>query len=351
LNSAIGSVHVQGTSQPNVTFTIKKRISRPSEELARKDMENFSVTIMRHPDLVLIEADWPHQRSGRLNAEFYISVPKDTAIAKVQTLGGSVEIKNISGKAYASTAGGSITLDDIGSSAGASTMGGNLDIGHVGGDAKLENAGGDIKIISVNGTISASTSGGNIQIGSGRGAITVESAGGSIAVDKCGGQLRASTAGGSIDIGEVGQGAELETAGGGIRLASAGGNVTANTQSGGIRLKKLTRGVMAQTLSGPIEAEFVTRRGDFSDSHLETTVGDIVVYLPSDLAATIKASIELANGHNIFTDFDGVKVVKEAGDYGTHEVWADGRINGGGPVLKLHTTNGNIEIRKVAAKH
>ena len=120
----------------------------------------------------------------------------------------------------------------------------------------------------------------------------------------------------------------------------------ANTASGGIKLKKLTRGVSAQTTAGPIEAEFITKRGDFTDSHLETTVGDIVVYLPSDLAATIKASIELANGHNIFSDFEGVKVTKEGGDWGPREIYADGRINGGGPILKLHTTNGNIEIRK-----
>ncbi len=349
-NSAIGTVHVVGAAQPNVTYTVKIRVNRPTEEMAKRDIENFPVSVMRHADTILMEADWPHQRSGRLSAEFYIQVPRETQIAKVQTLGGSVEVRNISGKAYASTAGGSISMDDIGSNAAASTMGGNIDIGNVGGDAKLENAGGDIKIGSVNGVIAASTSGGNIQIGRGSSGITVESAGGSIAIAKCGGQLRASTAGGSIDIGEVGMGAELETAGGGIRLASAGGNVSANTQSGGIRLKKLTRGVLAETQSGPIEAEFVTRRGEFTDSHLETTVGDIVVYLPSDLAATIKASIEMANGHNIFSDFDGVKVTKENGDYGTHEVWADGRINGGGPVLKLHTTNGNIEIKKVAMK-
>ena len=346
LRSAVGSVQVHGAAQPNVTYTIKKRISRSAEDAARRDMENFVVSVARHGDAVLIEADWPRQRSGRLNAEFYVTVPNDTNIVKVETLGGSVGVKNISGKAYAQTAGGGITLDDIGSSASANTMGGSIDVGKIGGDAKLETAGGDINIGSVNGVISAVTSGGSIQVGNGRSGITVESAGGSISVNKCGGQLRASTAGGSIDIGDVTAGASLETAGGGIRLNSAGGNVVANTAGGGIRLKKLTRGVNAQTTAGPIEAEFIAKRGEFADSHLETTVGDIVVYLPSDLAATIKASIELANGHNIFTDFDGVKITKEGGDYGPREIYGDGRINGGGPTLKLHTTNGNIEIRK-----
>ena len=346
LKSAIGSVMIMGGAQSNITYVIKKRVSRNSEADSRRDMENFVVNVARRNDGVIIEADWPRQRSGRLDAQFFVTVPKEMYGVAVQTLGGSVEVKNITGKAYTQTAGGSISMDDIGGNAEAHTMGGSIDVGKVGGDAKLETAGGSINIGSVNGVIAATTSGGSIQVGTGRSGITVESAGGSIAVNKCGGTLRATTAGGAIDIGEVSDTAHLETAGGGIRVGSAGGVVSANTQSGGIKLRKLTRGVTAQTTAGPIEAEFITKRGDFTDSHLETTVGDIIVYLPSDLAATVKASIELANGHNIFTDFDGVKVKKEGGQYGPLEVYADGKINGGGPVLKLHTTNGNIEIRK-----
>ena len=346
LRSSIGSVQVRGAAQSNVTYTIKKKVSRTAEDMSRRDMAKFEVTVSRHGDAIVIEGDWPGDHAGRLNAEFYITVPKETNIVKVETLGGSVNVDGISGKAYTQTAGGSITLDEIGSSATANTMGGSIAVGKIGGDAKLETAGGSIAIDSVEGVISASTSGGSISVGSGRHGITVESAGGSISVNKCGGQLRASTAGGSIDIGDVSESAHLETAGGGIRLGSAGGNVIANTASGGIKLKKLTRGVRAQTTAGPIEAEFIAKRGEFTDSDLETTVGDIVVYLPSDLGATIKASVELANGHNIFTDFDGIKVTKEGGDWGPREIYAEGRINGGGPVLKLHTTNGNIEIRK-----
>lgn len=346
LRSSIGSVQVRGAAQPNITYTIKKRVSRSQEDLSRRDMMKFEVTVARHGDSVVIEGDWPGEHAGRLNAEFFITVPNDTNIVKVETLGGSVDVKNITGKAYTQTAGGSISLDDIGSSATANTMGGGISVGKIGGDAKLETAGGSIAIDSVEGVISASTSGGSISVGSGRHGITVESAGGSITVNKCGGALRASTAGGSIDIGDVAENAHLETAGGGIRLNSAGGNVVAETASGGIKLRKLTRGVTAQTTAGPIEAEFIAHKGEFTDSHLETTVGDIVVYLPSDLGVTIKASIELANGHNIFTDFDGVKVTKEGGEWGPREIYAEGRINGGGPVLKMHTTNGNIEIKK-----
>jgi DUF4097 and DUF4098 domain-containing protein YvlB len=350
LRSAIGSVQVRGASQQNVTYTVKKRVSRTSEEAARRDMANFVFTAARKSDAVYMEADWPQTRSGRLNAEFYINVPKETSWVKVYTVGGSVGVNAISGKVDAGTAGGSISLDEIGGAANAHTLGGSIDVGRITGDAKLETKGGSINIGSVGGYIVANTEGGSIQVGSGSQGITVESAGGSISVSKCHGELRATTAGGTIDIGDVDAGAHLESAGGGIRLASAKGRVSANTASGGIKLLRLTSGVRAETMSGPIEAEFIASKNEFTESHLETTVGDIVVYLPSDLGVTVKAAIDFVNGHTISSDFDGLRKSSEGGQYGPQEMWADGRLNGGGPVLKLHTTNGNIEIRKLKNK-
>jgi DUF4097 and DUF4098 domain-containing protein YvlB len=346
LRSALGSVQVRGGSQQNVTYTVKKRVNRSSEAAARRDMSNFVFTAIRHADGVYMEADWPESRSGKLNAEFYINVPKETSWVRVDTLGGSVGVNAIAGKVDAGTAGGSITLDDIGGAAVAHTMGGSIDVGHVKGDAKLETAGGSINIGWVGGYIQANTSGGSIQVGNGSQGVTVESEGGSISVNKCNGELRATTAGGTIDIGDVGAGAHLESAGGGIRLASAKGIVRASTASGGIRLLRLTSGVRAETLAGPIEAEFIATRNEFTESHLETTVGDIVVYIPSDLGVNVKAVIDFVNGHTITSDFDGLKKSSEGGQYGPREMYASGSLNGGGPVLKLHTTNGNIEIRK-----
>jgi DUF4097 and DUF4098 domain-containing protein YvlB len=350
LRSAQGAVQVRGGAQQNITYTIKKRVSRSSEQAARRDMMSFAVITKRTPDAVYMEADWAQERSGKLNAEFYINVPKESNWVRVETLGGSVGVNGIAGKVDANTAGGSITIDDIGAAVIAHTMGGSIDVGRVGGDAKLETQGGSINIGSVGGWISASTSGGSIQVGSGSRGVTVDSAGGSISVTKCNGELHATTAGGTIDIGDVGGGAHLESMGGGIRLASAKGIVRANTASGGIRLMNLTSGVRAETMAGPIEAEFIAGRGQFTESHLETTIGDIVVYLPSDLGVNIKAAIDFVNGHTITSEFDGLTKTSEGCQYGPREMYADGRINGGGPMLKLHTTNGNIVIKKSKAR-
>ena len=131
-------------------------------------------------------------------------------------------------------------------------------------------------------------------------------------------------------------------------MVSAKGWVKANTASGPIRLTNISRGVVAETAAGPIEVEITAGRGQFTTSQLETAVGDIVIYLPSDLGVTVKAGIEVANGHGIISDFPGLKITSEGGQYGPREVYAEGNLNGGGPVLKVHTTNGNITFRKTS---
>jgi hypothetical protein len=79
---------------------------------------------------------------------------------------------------------------------------------------------------------------------------------------------------------------------------------------------------------------------------LETGVGDITVYLMPNVNLTIHASIEAAAGHRITSDFPEIKVSSEGGQWDPKLVTAEGNLNGGGPVLKVRTTMGNIYIRR-----
>jgi hypothetical protein len=350
LTSALGSVQMRGADQPNVTYTIRKKFyGGGSEEQAKRAFAAMNVYAKRYADHVYINADWEGGRVNKLNLEFVVNVPRETLWAKVHTMGGSVDVKSIAGKAVLETLGGSVTVDDIGGDVIANTQGGSIDVGDIGGSVKLETAGGSIGIGSAVGPITASTSGGSVQVGSGKQNVWIETAGGSISVKECHGTLTASTAGGSIDVGSVGKVATVETAGGGIRVGRAGALLKAVTAGGGLRLMQLTSGVQAETAAGGIEAEFIAGPGQFTDSHLETSSGDIVVYLPSDLPVTVKAAVELANGHRIDTGiFKGINVSSEGGTYGPKTIWAEGNLNGGGPVLKVHTTNGSIVFRQTS---
>ena len=79
---------------------------------------------------------------------------------------------------------------------------------------------------------------------------------------------------------------------------------------------------------------------------LETGVGDITIYLVPNINLTIRASIEASTGHSIKSDFPEIRVSSEGGQWGPKQVSAEGSLNGGGPVLKLRTSMGNIYIRR-----
>jgi len=169
---------------------------------------------------------------------------------------------------------------------------------------------------------------------------------GSIGIGQSRGDLSAITAGGSVEVNEVQGKATLQSGGGNIHLGSARGRVTATSGGGSIEMWKLWQGAQAQTGAGTITAEFVGGRSGFTDSMLRTSAGDVVVYLNGSVPCTIHASSELASGQGIRSEFPELKITSEGGTYGPRSVMADGAINGGGQILKIRTTIGQIEIRK-----
>jgi hypothetical protein len=67
--------------------------------------------------------------------------------------------------------------------------------------------------------------------------------------------------------------------------------------------------------------------------------------LPQNLKVRVRASIELANGHNIHSDFPDIRVASE-GEWGQKTITAEGALNGGGPAIKASTTTGDIFIHR-----
>ena len=74
--------------------------------------------------------------------------------------------------------------------------------------------------------------------------------------------------------------------------------------------------------------------------------GDVIIYLPAGLGVNLEADIDVADGHTIHSDFPEVRITSEGGTMGPKQIYAAGRINGGGPLLKVHTTSGNIVIQR-----
>jgi DUF4097 and DUF4098 domain-containing protein YvlB len=343
----VGSVRVEGSPQSTIDYTIRNHSYSGSEQRARHEFDNYKISAYVRGDTAWIVGDWEGGRSHRFSGEFNINVPRSMEEVKIETDGGTVSTTGVTGRVNAESGGGNIRLDDIGGAINAETGGGTIDVGTVLSDVNLHTGGGSIKVNSAKGKIVAESGGGSVVIVSCAQEAELETGGGSIQVEHCNGKVRASTGGGSIDLGDIGGPAEISTGGGSIRLSSAKGPVRAETGGGTIELWGVPS-ARAETGAGGIEAKFIPANGEKTDSYLETSAGDITVYITPNVNISVRASIEVANGHTIHSEFPDIHVTTEGGDYGPKTVNAEGKLNGGGPILKVRTTTGDISFRRAS---
>jgi DUF4097 and DUF4098 domain-containing protein YvlB len=342
-----GAVRVQGGSQAGITYVIHRRAYTSSEQQARREFESTRISAVVKGDTAWLIAERVNGRDHKCSDDVVVNVPRNLDYAKLETGGGDVNVSAIGGRVEIETGGGTVRVDDIGGEVKAETGGGTIDVGSAGGEVDVETGGGNIKIASAKGDIKASTGGGSVVVLSGLQGAVLETGGGSIRLDKCSGTVKATTGGGSIDLGEIGGPVTVESGAGSIRLASAKGRVEAETGGGSIQLNGASS-VRAETAAGGIVVKLLSSSDARSNSTLETTAGDITVYLANDLPITVRASIELANGHNIRSEFNEIHITTEGGNWGPRTVTAEGQLRGGGPVLKVRTTSGNISFLRLS---
>lgn len=343
----IGSIAVAGGNNGDIRFTIRKRSYLSNEDAARRSFQQFQVSAVKRGDFAVFEGSSDGGHNRKFSADFILTVPRDMALVKLNSDGGSINVKSIAGRLEAETGGGSVHLDDLGGMTMAETGGGSIDVGSTNGELKLTTGGGSIRVVSAKGNVMASSGGGSVSVGRAA-SVKVETGGGSVDLGTCTGEAMVETGGGSIDLGSINGPVTLETGGGSIKLNGASGPVKVSTGGGNLDLWKLSQGVRAQTGAGTITAEFVGTPPSGSNSYslLETSAGDVVVYVAPDVKLNVKAVIQTAFGHKIVSEFGELKVATEGGEWGPKTIYADGVLNGGGPLLKVRTTIGNIFIRK-----
>ena len=337
-----GEVEVEGGAAQGISYVIQNRSYDTSEEHAQRQLQAYKVSAYVRGDTAWIVGQWEGGRPNKFSTDVKVTVPRDLDLAKIETAG-AISVKGITGRVDGQSAGGAIILDDIGGPIRVETGGGHIQVGNVAGDLKVRTGGGNIRIGSVKGKLVAETGGGDVLLASCSQGADLETGAGLVKVEKCVGQVKAETGGGNIELGDIGGEAKIETGGGTIKLTSATGPVKAETGGGCIELWGVPS-AHVETGAGTITAKFVP--GGDSDSILETATGDVTVYLMAGVKMTVNASIEAASGHTITSDFPQIRVSTEGGQWEPKQVSAEGSLNGGGPVLKIRTTMGNIFIRR-----
>ncbi|RPI05749.1 MAG: hypothetical protein EHM64_05500 [Ignavibacteriae bacterium] len=286
---------------------------------------------------------------GSGHIRFNVNIPSQFNL-DLNTSGGNLEVKGgITGKIDGSTSGGDIKLGNVfGGPVDVSTSGGDIITGKMEGEGHLKTAGGDIHVGSVNGSLYVNTSGGNIQVETVSKTLEAKTAGGDIVIGDVGGEARVSTSGGDVNVGKVSGKATLSTAGGDIELKGASGKVSARTSGGDVKLENITGSIDAKTSGGEVEAELIP--SGKGGSKLTSAGGDIRLYIAEDSKATIEATIRLdgwgwkKSHYVVKSEFPKESYVT---DEESNEIHAVYKLNGGGEVIELSTSNSNIEIHKL----
>jgi len=99
----------------------------------------------------------------------------------------------------------------------------------------------------------------------------------------------------------------------------------------------------ANTAAGSILAELLSGN-HIQDSTLSTNAGDITVFIASNIPLTVLARNESGGSMGrIISEFPEIHLTPVAN--GAVAV-AEGTLNGGGPVLRIHVTGGTIYLRR-----
>lgn len=189
--------------------------------------------------------------------------------------------------------------------------------------------------------------GGHIRMGNVNQPVCARTRGGDITIGDISGAARISTSGGHIEVGKVAGDVLLKTSGGHIVLRGGVGAVVAKTSGGHIRLEKVAGSVEAVSSGGNITVELVPR-GE-ARSSLNTSGGNIDLYLPQSSRATIRVCIRVqddweTNSQKCFIRSDFPPESYESNHW-TREIRATYQLNGGGAEITLQAANGVVEIR------
>lgn len=337
----IGSVQVQGNS-PHISYLIRKRSYAPTEKLARRQFGEFHISAGKTGESDLIQGKVTGKQLARFGSEFIVQAPRDLTLVKVETRGGSLAFTSIAATIVASTGAGLIKLEDLAGPVKIVSGGGNIEAGNLGNDFSVTSGAADVRVANVGGQTQVNLGGGRVYIGSTH-ASTIQTGAGSIQVQKCIGDLHVNSGGGNLYLGDVDGAVQATTQGGSVRLASATGPVQVTTGGGSVELYKLGRGAQVETGAGPIMVEFMGNHS-FTNSSLHTASGDISVCLNGNEGANVHAQSDMASGSGLLTDFSGLNVTWQGGQFSPRSVWVEGAINGGGPMLRIRTTIGQIGL-------
>lgn len=372
LTADLGSVNITQI-EPGAPPVVRYRIRVETDArgaAATQLLNNYSLKAGTSSTGVEIDGSLSPQASHSSNAQFWVqfdvAVPRNYNV-EVNTGAGDITTGDIGGTAFLKTQGGNISAGSIGGTgfwqpprgrpvARLETEGGHIRVMHVAGDLTAFTAGGHINAGNIAGDASLHSGGGHIRARQIEGRADLETVGGNITVGRAASFVSVRTGGGQIDFGEVGGSVRAQTGGGGIHVMYVSGPMEVESNGGSICVTGASGAMQAATSGGSITAwinpNAPAGKGPIrleAPSQLASGTGDIIVYLPRNLAANIDALVANGTEQHIQAD-SALHLVMQGPPNGVGQVHAFAALNGGGAPLKLRTTAGRIRLQFLDAQ-
>jgi TonB family protein len=369
VNTDLGDVHIFTDASGQVSYRVTLETD-PREPGAEQFLNGFALAARTVASGISIDGkvSWRAFR-GRLWVNYEIHIPRRYGL-DVNTQAGNIDVQDIQGRVILATAGGNISAGRVNPpettglasdrteklAAQLETQGGHITIGDVAGSVRAATAGGHIAAGNIEGDATLHSGGGHIRAGRIAGVAKLDTGGGNIQVASAGSNVTASTGGGQIEFGEAAGDIRAHTGGGAVRIEHISGPAAVEATGGSVFLRQVDGPLHVSAATGNITASFAEGRGTETiaravrplpgASRLESVDGDIIVYLPRELAVTIDAIIEQGGAHRILADPSlALKLSYQDSKAGTRAVRGQCDMNGGGGVLYLKALSGNIVLR------
>lgn len=207
VNTSGGHIQVEGSSSN--TVRVEMYVRKNGRDLLPEDtnLEDWDIEISQSGNSVKASAD----RRGRgwslfggnnnISISFIVYTPREMS-TNLDTSGGHIEIRGLSGNQDISTSGGHLELANLQGTIEARTSGGHIDISDTQGDLDARTSGGHIDVRNSEGNLKVRTSGGHIELADVSGAVEASTSGGGISADftSVGEFVDLRTSGGNVDI-------------------------------------------------------------------------------------------------------------------------------------------------------
>ncbi len=339
-----GSITITGWDQPGIEVSYGDK---------NNSLDHYDIQFENNTDGLSINASLlePHNSSS-LDFEFRAPIE---LVLDVYTAGGDLELRGLAGKFKGKTGGGALIIEDVTGELDLRTGGGRIRVQNSMVDGRVRTGGGKVLVENVTGDLQASSGGGTVtykKFYSSDGEI--KSPNKTKLTDASAETVLISNQGGKINVDVAPEGADVYTGGGKIRVKGANRFVAAKTGGGDIDIDILEGWVKARTGAGEIEVFVAQNTAGKGDISLTSGNGDIVLTLPSDFSMDLSVELGVTNNNSdkytLSSDFDIDIETDDQWDYshGTPRKFTHGsaQLNGGNHRVKIHTTNGNVTIRK-----